>query len=149
MDYYSSNIIELCYVSQATQSLNQRTLLRLINDSRKWNDQHNITSVLFYKNRRFAQIIEGTMRDIDLVCRRISNSTWHCKIEHLETRQIDRRSIPDYPLRFFGNNGVDRSFPEISGHLLNESSDKASLIRQIRIAASRSHTHQGLHAEYL
>lgn len=88
------------------------------------------------------------MRDLDLVCRRISNSTWHHRIECLETREIERRSVP-HPLIFFGNNGVDRSFPEISNHLLADGSDKKSLVRQIRMAANKSHSHERLYERCL
>lgn len=135
MDFYSSDIYELSYISRAAQNFESRALLRLVERSRRWNEQHQITSILFYGNNSFCQILEGPLRDLDLVCRRIRNSVFHHKIQHLEMRQIGQRSIPEYPLRLFAEDGLRRQFPVLADEMAKLSFGRIELTRAIRAAA--------------
>jgi hypothetical protein len=146
MSFYSTNLIELCYVSEIAKPLGQQNLINLINGARAWNDRHEITSVLFYVNGRFGQVMEGSMRNIDLACRRISRSTRHHRIRHLETRQINMRAAMGHPLKFYGESATNRLFPELSKSLCGQDYDKAILIRLLRLAADQCNSE---HRQYL
>ena len=136
MDYYSSSIIELCYVSRADCDLSQKTVLRLIDQSRAWNEQHDVTSILFYNDGYFCQILEGTLRNLDLVCRRIWGSPLHSRIKHLETRAISKRSMPYAAFQFFSQGVTCEQFPELSIEMTRADYDRIALTRAIRAAAN-------------
>lgn len=135
MDYYSSKIIELCYVSRARGPFDQKSFLRMIDKSRKWNEQHDLTSIVFYANGGFCQILEGTLRNVDLVCRKISSSSLHHKITHLETRQVSERTILYCPLRLFAHNAVTQRFPALASEMMELSVNRVELVRAIRAAS--------------
>lgn len=136
MDYYSSNIIELCYVSKADCDLSQQTVLRLIDQSRAWNERHDVTSILFYNDGYFCQILEGTLRNLDLVCRRIWSSPLHSRVRHLETRAISKRGMPHAAFRFFSQGATSQKFPELSIEMTRADYNRIALTRAIRAAAN-------------
>ena len=138
MSHYSSSIIELCYISKASQNFAPQDFLRLIRESRKWNEAHHLTSILFFKDACFCQIIEGSLKNLDLVCRRIRMSSSHHQVCHLETRQVPIRSIPEHALQFYAEDAVKRNFPRLSEELEKSSYDRIELIRAIRSAAMQS-----------
>lgn len=138
MDYYSSSIIELCYVSRANKNLTSQDLLRLIRESRKWNEAHHLTSILFLKDGFFCQALEGSLKNLDLVCRRIRVSNSHNQVVHLETRQVPARSIPNHALQFYAQDAIKRNFPKLSEELGKPSHDRIALTRAIRVAAMQS-----------
>jgi hypothetical protein len=138
LDHYSSSIIELCYISKASKNFVPRDFLRLIRAARKWNEAHHLTSILFFKDDSFCQIIEGSLKNLDLVCRRIRMSSSHHQVTHLETRQVPTRSIPEQALQFYAHDAVERNFPKLSEELAKSSYDRIALIRAIRSAAMQS-----------
>lgn len=138
MDHYSSSIIELCYVSKASKNFAPQDFLRLIRESRKWNEVHHVTSILFFQDDFFCQMIEGSLKNLDLACRRIRISSSHNQVTHLETRQVPTRSIPEHALQFYAQNAIKRNFPKLSEELAKSSHDRIALIRAIRMAAIQS-----------
>lgn len=138
MDHYSFNIIELCYVSKASKNFSPQDFLRLIRESRKWNEAHDLTSILFFKDNFFCQIIEGSFKNLDLVCRRIRISSSHNQVTHLETRQVPTRSIPEHALQFYAQDAIQKNFPALFEELGKPSYDRIALIRAIRMAAMQS-----------
>ena len=138
LDYYSSDIIELCYVSKANNGLTNNNFLRLINSARRWNEAHDVTSVLFFRDGFFCQTIEGSLKNLDLVCRRIRNSQSHNQICHLETRRVQIRSIPGDALKFYAHDAVKSKFPKLSEELAKSAYDRIALIKAIRLAAIQS-----------
>lgn len=135
MDHYSSNIIEICYVSKAIKAIHYQDFLRLIKTSRAWNEAHQLTSILFYREGFFCQIIEGPLKSLDLVCRRIKVSSLHYQIMHLETRQVAARSIPHHAFRFYADRALEQRFPELAQEIKRCNHDRVPLIRSIRKAA--------------
>lgn len=135
MDYYSSNTIELCYVSKASKTINNKDFLRIIKASRAWNEAHQLTSILFYKEGYFCQIIEGSLKNLDLVCRRIKVSSLHYQIMHLETREVVVRSVPQHAFRFYAQGALELKFPELAQEIIGCNCDRVSLIRSMRKAA--------------
>ena len=138
MGHYSSSIIELCYISKASKNFAPQDFLRLIREARKWNEAHHLTSILFFNNDSFCQMIEGSLKNLDLVCRRIRVSSSHNQVTHLETRQVPIKSIPKHALQFYAEDAVKRHFPGLSEELEKSSHDRIALIRAIRSAVLQS-----------
>lgn len=146
MDHYSSSIVELCYVSKAMKAIGHKDFLALIKASRAWNESHQLTSVLFYREGYFCQIIEGSFKNLDLVCRRIKVSSLHYQIMHLETREVFKRSVPHDAFKFFAQDALDQKFPELAQEIMRQRQDRVSLIRAIRKAAIQA-SYQGEKSE--
>lgn len=117
------------------KTISHKDFLALIKASRAWNESHQLTSILFYRDGYFCQIIEGSFKNLDLVCRRIKVSSLHYQIMHLETREVFTRSIPNDAFKFYAQDALDQKFPELAHELITQNRDRISLIKAIRKAA--------------
>jgi hypothetical protein len=138
MDYYSSGIFELCYVSKANKKIEHNDLLRLVRNSRVWNASHHLTSILFYDENYFCQLMEGPLRTLDLACRRVKISSMHHQIVQLETRQVQERLNPRYAFKFYGPIALKSNFSMLAQELSKSNHDRVLLTRFIRNAVSQA-----------
>jgi hypothetical protein len=108
------NLTQLIYVSKATQLMGMLSLTRILDSSVRWNETHELTGVLFYDNGHFCQLLEGDKYEILNVWERISNDNRHHILRRLEFAAIEKRSYPDWKLRFYGAEQITQHFKEMA-----------------------------------
>ncbi|WP_353432960.1 BLUF domain-containing protein [Polynucleobacter sp. MWH-UH23A] len=82
------SLIEFSYISRAKDPFSKLQLVQLFDKAFNFNTANRITGVLFYENRYFAQILEGTREDISHLWKRIQNDNRHVIIRELDFREI-------------------------------------------------------------
>ena len=108
------NLTQLIYVSKATQLMGMLFLTRILDSSVRWNETHELTGVLFYDNGHFCQLLEGDKYEILNVWERISYDKRYLILRRLELSSIEKRSYPDWKLRFHGAEQISNHFKEMA-----------------------------------
>jgi len=108
------NLTQLIYVSKATQLMGMLSLTRILDSSVRWNETHELTGVLFYDNGHFCQLLEGDKYEILNVWERISYDKRYLILRRLELSSIEKRSYPDWKLRFHGAEQISNHFKEMA-----------------------------------
>jgi len=108
------NLTQLIYVSKATQLMGMLSLTQILDSSVRWNEAHELTGVLFYDNGHFCQLLEGDKYEVLSVWERISSDPRHQILRRLELSSIEKRSYPDWKLRFYGAEQIAKHFKEMA-----------------------------------
>ena len=109
----SSQLIELSYVSKASRPMNLMDLVYLFDISYKWNQDHQITGVLFYENGMFSQILEGTEDNVMEVWAKIEQDDRHHILRKLNCSPSNQRRYPNWALRFYQGNLLAKYMPQL------------------------------------
>jgi len=102
----------LVYVSQASQKMHPDELTRILESSRDYNRETQVTGLLIYKTSRdgkrasFMQLLEGDQDAVKETFRRISADERHHTKVVLDEGTAANRSFPDW-LMGFRNLGND------------------------------------------
>jgi hypothetical protein len=110
-------LIELSYISKATQDMGLSSLIHLFDVSLKWNDDHGLTGVLFYENQFFSQIIEGRRSDVQMIWEKIQKDYRHHVVRQLAFNGIQERAFPNWGIRFYGGDLIAKDVPHLTGLL--------------------------------
>lgn len=73
----ASGMWNILYVSSATYDMPRADLERLLDDSRAWNKEHDVTGVLLHCRGNFMQLLEGPRQGVDLTFARVLASRAH------------------------------------------------------------------------
>jgi hypothetical protein len=130
------NLTQLIYVSKATQLMGMLSLTQILDSSVRWNEAHELTGVLFYDNGHFCQLLEGDKYEILNVWERISNDKRHHILRQLELTSIEKRSYPNWKLRFHGAEQISNHFKEMSQVLDGMPEHDHDLLRLIKTVSS-------------
>lgn len=133
-----NQLVELSYVSRATQDMGLSSLVHLFDVSFNWNQSHDLTGVLFYENGHFAQILEGRREDVILIWEKIQTDYRHQVLHRIELEEIDQRLFPSWALRFYGGDQIAKDVPHLLGLLDGLPSHDVELLRIMRSVASGS-----------
>ncbi len=95
-----SSLIHLIYSSAAAHSLQDEDLVRLLEQSRKNNEQTGITGMLLYENGSFFQILEGPPEAVEALYQRISRDERHTKAVTIIREPIARRTFGEWTMGF-------------------------------------------------
>lgn len=133
-----NQLVELSYVSRATQDMGLSSLVHLFDVSFNWNQSHDLTGVLFYENEHFAQILEGRREDVIFIWEKIQTDYRHQVLHRIELEEIDQRLFPSWALRFYGGDQIAKDVPHLIGLLDGLPSHDVELLRIMRSVASRS-----------
>ena len=87
--------------------------MRLLAHSFLNNQKHNITGLLIYKNKQFAQVIEGDEDAIESIWSKIQRDTRHKDIQLLSLEPIDNRSFTKWSMLFPESEKVVEYFPDM------------------------------------
>lgn len=96
----------ITYVSQAQRPMSQDDLAGLLEHSRAWNLQDDITGCLVYRYNddydrgNFLQVLEGPEAAIDDVWRRISSDNRHHTIVIIDEGSIEERMFSNWSMGF-------------------------------------------------
>ena len=126
------NLTQLIYVSKATQLMGMLSLTQILDSSVRWNESHELTSVLFYDNGHFCQLLKGDKYDILEVWERISHDKRHHILRRLDYTSIEKRSYPDWKLRFYGAEQIAKHFNKMSRVLEGMPEHDDDLLRLMR-----------------
>jgi hypothetical protein len=86
------------YISVATVTLNQRSLLDLLHEARGYNTIDKITGLLIHDNGRFLQVIEGPPVAIAKLVVRLKCDTRHTLLEIHGDVRVDTRLFSDWAM---------------------------------------------------
>jgi hypothetical protein len=127
-----TDLVELSYLSEAVSDMSFLGLMRLLESARAFNQKNGVTGILFYDNQQFGQIIEGERASIMKVWKRIQEDQRHHRIELLEIREIDRRSYPDWLMRFYGGETLVKNYPVLAGMVAGMDKHSMALLNKMR-----------------
>jgi hypothetical protein len=109
----SKRLVSLSYTSNAVGEISFLGNLRLLAHSFLNNQKHNITGLLIYKNKQFAQVIEGDEDAIESIWNKIQRDTRHKDIQLLSLEPIDNRSFTKWSMLFPESEKVIEYFPDM------------------------------------
>jgi Sensors of blue-light using FAD len=130
-----NQLVELSYVSKATQAMGLSSLIHLFDISHKWNQGHELTGVLFYENEHFSQILEGRREDVLLLWEKIQKDHRHQILHQIAFNVIERRLFPNWALRFYGGDQIAKDVPHLAGVLDGLPSHDVELLKIMRSVA--------------
>lgn len=97
----------LIYISTAKKLLDEPELTDILQVSRRNNQEHNITGILFYSEGTFIQLLEGEPASLKIVFDLIVNDSRHKNIIKLIHASTDKRSFPNWTMGFKAINLTD------------------------------------------
>ncbi|RZK24568.1 MAG: hypothetical protein EOO56_00790 [Hymenobacter sp.] len=94
-----NRVQHILYRSQATQPLTAGQLTDLLEESRAWNAQYQITGLLCYcTSGHFVQLIEGSAANVNALFARIRRDPRHHQVLALSDRATNTRWFPDWQM---------------------------------------------------
>ena len=93
-------MIQIAYISSATQPMSQPALLDLLQSCREHNADRGVTGMLFYCNGTFLQVLEGEERVIDELLDVIDQDPRHTGIQIIQRKAIQHREYSDWSMGF-------------------------------------------------
>ncbi len=130
-----NQLVELSYVSKATQDMGLSSLVRLFDVAHKWNQGQELTGVLFYEGGHFAQILEGRRKDVLFIWEKIQKDYRHKVLHRIDLDEIDQRLFPAWALRFYGGDQITKDVPQLAGVLDGLPTHDDELLRIMRSVA--------------
>jgi Sensors of blue-light using FAD len=109
----TDQLIELSYVSEATNDMGILGLMNLLEDAVHKNKRNGITGVLFYDNRIFGQIVEGYPQHVELIWKAISADPRHSKVQVLDINSLQKRRFSNWSMKFYGSDEISQYVPEL------------------------------------
>jgi hypothetical protein len=90
----------IVYISRAVHPLSDQDLTHLLTQSRRDNERHGITGILFYSHGNIAQLFEGEPGIADALFERIARDGRHSHVQKLIDRPITSRSFSEWSMAF-------------------------------------------------
>jgi len=106
-------MIQISYISKATQAMSQDDLEEILRTSRENNARLGITGMLLYGNKTFVQILEGDEKTVNELVEKIKRDSRHADFQVLKKKTIDRREYADWSMDFKRVSGED--FQSVKG----------------------------------
>ncbi len=110
-------MLQLAYTSLACKPFKQADLLKLLQQSRMFNAQKDVTGILLYKDQSFFQVIEGEDSVVQDLMASISKDYRHNTLTTLYTREISSRN---FDLWSMGYVNIDHNHLDLDGYDNNE-----------------------------
>lgn len=98
-------MIQLVYVSQASDAFSAGHLPGMLETSRKNNAQINVTGMLAYNSGSFIQVLEGEEGAVRQLVQRIEKDFRHTACRILTENAIDRREFGLWQMAFIDTEG--------------------------------------------
>jgi len=90
----------IVYISRAVHPLSDQDLEHLLTQSRRDNERHGITGILFYSHGNIAQLFEGEPAIAEALFERIARDGRHSHVQKLIDRPIAARSFTNWAMAF-------------------------------------------------
>jgi hypothetical protein len=111
-----ASMIQICYVSQATEPMTPEGLLALLIQCRRNNSARHVTGMLLYGNGTFLQVLEGEDHVVSDLVDLISQDPRHASVKLLSRRAVEARQYAEWSMGF--DRVTDESLQHVEG--LNE-----------------------------
>ncbi len=109
----TDQLIELSYVSKATNDMGILGLMNLLEDAVHKNKRNGITGVLFYDNLIFGQILEGYPQHVELIWKGIIADPRHSELQVLDISPLQKRRFSNWSMKFYGSDEISQYVPEL------------------------------------
>jgi len=93
-------LINLVYVSAATQLFSKEELVSLMQRCSEQNALRNITGLLLYKDGNIMQALEGPAQNVEPLFERIKKDPRHKSVMLLINETISARNFPNWGMAF-------------------------------------------------
>jgi hypothetical protein len=93
-------MIQIAYISTASQPMTTEQLIALLQQSFKNNTAAGVTGMMLYGNATFLQALEGEESVVDALYAKISKDPRHDGIVFLHRKTIERRQYADWTMAF-------------------------------------------------
>jgi hypothetical protein len=98
----------ILYTSKAAKLMTDEDLLPILEESRSWNNDHNLTGMLLYiegqflvrKEGKFMQVLEGPEFEVRAIYEKIKNDDRHRNIILLNEMTIEKRNFEKWLMGF-------------------------------------------------
>lgn len=108
-------MIELVYISHATEEFGQAELLEILKVSRRNNQANDITGILLFDgNSMFLQTLEGPESGVLETYERIKQDTRHDQVYRLGIREVTERAFGEWQMGF--KNLTEYDVSDIDGY---------------------------------
>lgn len=94
------SVYQVLYHSRATKLPSESDLLELLNYSRHFNAEHQITGLLLYSEGRYVQVLEGTEVDVRALYSRIKVDSRHEQVVTVTEGPSPQRRFADWRMGF-------------------------------------------------
>ncbi len=104
-------MFELIYCSTAKSGLTQTDVSNILDTSRKFNSENDITGCLLFHNNEFVQLLEGNKKIIQDLFSSIKKDKRHSTIRLLNQSEKTERTFPNWNMAYhrFDSNDQDKS----------------------------------------
>ena len=93
-------LVQLVYVSTATEPMSGQDLQELLDQARERNARNAITGMLLYKDRHFIQLLEGHEENVQKIFDSIKRDERNYDVQQLWFRYVQYRDFPDWTMGF-------------------------------------------------
>ena len=90
----------IIYLSQATHSLSDEQLQKILLQARRYNAERNITGLLLYGNGHFLQVIEGEQQTVTALYEKIKRDARHGSVITFANKAIEQRTFAEWSMAF-------------------------------------------------
>ncbi|HEX8426808.1 BLUF domain-containing protein [Hymenobacter sp.] len=94
------SVYQVLYHSRATKPPNETDLLALLDWSRRFNAEHQITGLLLYSDNRYVQVLEGPEADVRALYTRIKKDPRHEQVVTVSEGPSPQRRFADWRMGF-------------------------------------------------
>lgn len=93
-------ILQTIYISEATDTMNSNSLLKILKASRAYNVKNDISGILLYRNNTFIQLLEGPKDKIECLYNKILLDKRHKNCFVILEQESKKRSYPNWSMGF-------------------------------------------------
>jgi hypothetical protein len=125
----------LIYLSVATRVMQQEQLIEILEQSRPWNKDHDLTGCLAYIEGKlkqghhctFIQVLEGPENEVVSIFEKIQKDTRHKQVTIIKQGLIENRNFRDWDMGFemisFGSKSSLQAFFRLDPQVLADDGD--------------------------
>jgi hypothetical protein len=95
-----NNLLQLIYISSATQKLSPKDLKNILAEARPSNQAKNITGLLLYRDGLFIQVLEGDPELIETLLNSIKKDSRHHNVLVVSRENIAEREFSEWTMGF-------------------------------------------------
>jgi hypothetical protein len=93
-------MIQLIYVSSATELFSESQLVDLLSQAREHNASIGVTGMLLYKDGNFMQVLEGAADDVQPLYAKIRSDPRHKGVITVLERPVAQRGFAEWSMAF-------------------------------------------------
>lgn len=90
----------ISYVSTASEKLTDTEIEKILDFSKNWNNNHNITGILLFSQGNFFQVLEGEKVLLQDLFEKITNDSRHYNVIRIFGKEIDDTNFEGYSAKF-------------------------------------------------